>query len=168
MAVLISFLMLLIVIAGFVYLIASAVMDAAVLLVDSAPYFLSQSIYQIQQWIDNILAVLPTEMQQSLSGEAIGTGFDIGQAISDFLKNSVPSIPVRSIPAGVCVCVASFVYLIKDMEIINIHHDQFSQTGVNSTIKAAPGHPGTGVAGMFVPSHLGPSSGFSRLSASAA
>ncbi len=140
MAVLISFLMLLILISGFVYLIASAVMDAAVELVDSAPYFLSQSIYQVQQWIDNILAALPNEMRASLSGEAIGTGFDIGQAISAFLRNSVPSIPgTLNFLLGFAVLPFFLFYVLKDMELINVHVTTIFSERVNRHIKAVLG-----------------------------
>ena len=140
MAVLISFLLLLNIMAGFIYLIASAVIDAAVLLVDSAPYFLSQSIYQVQQWIDNILAALPAEMQASLSGEAIGAGFDIGQAISNLLKNSIPSIPTAvNFLLGFAVLPFFLFYMLKDMELINLRITTIFSDQVNKHIKAVLG-----------------------------
>ncbi len=140
MAVLISFLMLLVLISGFVYLIASAVMDAAVVLVDSAPYFLSQSIYQVQQWIDNILAALPEEMRASLSGGAIGAGFDIGQAISNFLKNSIPSIPgTINFLLGFAVLPFFLFYILKDMELINVRLTTIFSDRVNQHIRAVLG-----------------------------
>ena len=139
-AVILSFLMLLILIGGFIYLVASAVVNAAVELVDSAPYFLSQSIYQVQQWIDNILAALPEEMQQSLSGDAIGTGFDIGQAISDFLKNAVPSLPSTiNFLLGFAILPFFLFYILKDMELVNIRITTLFSEDINRHVKAILG-----------------------------
>ena len=139
-AVILSFLMLLILIGGFIYLVASAVVNAAVELVDSAPYFLSQSIYQVQQWIDNILAALPEEMQQSLSGDAIGTGFDIGQAISDFLKNAVPSLPgTINFLLGFAILPFFLFYILKDMELVNIRITTLFSEDINRHVKAILG-----------------------------
>lgn len=52
-AILISFLLVVAIVGGFIYIVVSAVINASLILVNSAPYFIGESITRIQDWFQN-------------------------------------------------------------------------------------------------------------------
>lgn len=119
LSVFICFLMLLILIGGFLYIVTTAFIDASLTLVDRAPQFFGSSFYQIQLWFENIIDKLPLEIQQSIGDEVSNAGFNIGNAVKDFLLNSMPSLPgTLNFVLGFAVLPFFMFYLLKDREYI--------------------------------------------------
>jgi len=116
-AIIITFILVLGIIGGFLYLIVTAVIDAAGLLVESAPYFLSQSLYQIQQWFDKLVSMLPLELEGLFGTDAVELGAVIGDAIKDFFSTSLTSVPnTINVIMGFAVLPFFLFYILKDSE----------------------------------------------------
>ena len=116
-SVLIAFLLLLCLIGGFTYLIVTTVIDASEKLIRSAPFFISESLLQIQKWFQDIIASLPVEIQQEINREIIEAGVDLGNAIRDALMDAVTSIPATfGMILGFAVLPFFLFYILKDSE----------------------------------------------------
>ncbi len=116
-SVLIAFLLLICLIGGFTYIVVSAVIDASVMLVENAPYFIGQSLARVQQWFQGVIENLPVEIQQEVSQELVEGGVSLGKSIRDYLLRSVPSIPrTFSTILGFAVLPFFLFYILKDSE----------------------------------------------------
>jgi predicted PurR-regulated permease PerM len=116
-SVVVSFIVLLAIIGGFFYVVVTAVIDASVKLIESAPYFIGQSVLQVQEWIDNIISKLPVEMQEELTQEVIEGGISLGKTIRTTLMGAVSSIPgTFNLILGFAVLPFFLFYILKDSE----------------------------------------------------
>ena len=116
-SVLIAFILLICILGGFAYIIVTAVIDASVQLVESAPYFIGQSLLRVQEWFEGVIASLPVEIQQEVSREIIERGVQLGQSISDGLMNSISNIPSTfGMLLGFAVLPFFLFYIMKDSE----------------------------------------------------
>jgi len=116
-SVVVAFIILFAIIGGFIYIVVSAVIDASVALVESAPYFIGRSVLQIQEWVAGIVANLPVEMQEEVSREVIQGGVDLGKSIRDALLGSVSNISgTFNLILGFAVLPFFLFYILKDSE----------------------------------------------------
>ncbi|MBN1176492.1 MAG: AI-2E family transporter [Dehalococcoidales bacterium] len=116
-SVIVAFILLLAIIGGFVYVIVSAVMDASVKLVESAPYFIGQSVIRVQEWIEGIISRLPVEMQEELTAEIVEGGVSLGRTIRSALMGAVSSIPgTFNLILGFAVLPFFLFYVLKDSD----------------------------------------------------
>ncbi len=116
-SVVVSFILLLAIIGGFVYVVVTAVIDASMKLVESAPYFIGQSVLRVQEWIDNIIASVPVEMQEELTQQVIEGGISLGKTIRSTLMGAVSSVPgTFNMILGFAVLPFFLFYLLKDSD----------------------------------------------------
>jgi len=116
-SVLIAFLLLICIVGGFAYFVVTAVIDASVALMESAPYFIGQSLLRIQQWFQGVIANLPVEIQQEVTRELVEGGVSLGKYIRDALMGTISSIPSTfSVILGFAVLPFFLFYIMKDSE----------------------------------------------------
>jgi predicted PurR-regulated permease PerM len=116
-SVLVAFLLLICIVGGFLYVVVTAVIDAVQVLVESAPYFLTESLAQVQGWFEGIIARLPIEIQEEVTEGLLDAAGSAGEAIRDYLLNSVRSLPgTFSTILGFAVLPFFLFYLLKDSE----------------------------------------------------
>jgi len=116
-SVLVAFLLLICIVGGFLYIVVTAVIDASLLLVESAPYFFTQSIAQVQDWFEGIIASLPAEIQEQVTQGLLDAAGSAGEAIRDYLLHSIGSLSgTFSTILGFAVLPFFLFYLLKDSE----------------------------------------------------
>ncbi len=116
-SVLIAFLLLICLIAGFLYIVVSAVIDVSLTFVESAPYFIGRSVERVQEWIEGAINRLPLEMREEISRELIEGGVSLGRSIRDYLLNSLSNLPSTfSVILGFAVLPFFLFYVLKDSE----------------------------------------------------
>ena len=119
-SVLVSFLLLLCIIGGFFYFVLTAVIDASVALMESAPYFIGQSMLRIQEWFQGVIADLPVEIQQEVTRELVEGGVSLGRYIRDVVMGAISSIPSTfGMLLGFAVLPFFLFYIMKDSEKLN-------------------------------------------------
>ena len=117
MAVLISMLLLVALIGSFAYFVVAAVYDASLSLLERAPYLISQSIIEIQEWFHDVISALPLDVQQDINQEIVDAGASLGNAIRSSLMGAVESIPdTFGMILGFAVLPFFLFYLLKDSE----------------------------------------------------
>jgi predicted PurR-regulated permease PerM len=116
-SVLVAFLLLICIIGGFAYFIVTAVIDASVTLLESAPYFIGKSLYQVQQWFEGIIEQLPPEIQQEAKQGVLEGGVSLGGYIRDALLSGIESVP-RAFTSilGFAILPFFLFYIMKDSE----------------------------------------------------
>jgi predicted PurR-regulated permease PerM len=92
-SVLIVFFLLFGLLGFFVYMVASAVIEASMTLVESAPSLISKGLYQIQMWFEGLREYLPAGVRNQLDQVLIDAGVAVGRAIQGALLGGVVSIP---------------------------------------------------------------------------
>ena len=116
-SVLIAFLLLICVIGSFSYFIVTAVIDASLTLLESAPDVIRQSLENIQGWLNDVIAALPVEIQEEVNQEIIQGGETIGDTIRSSLMGAVTSIPATfGMIMGFAVLPFFLFYVLKDSE----------------------------------------------------
>jgi predicted PurR-regulated permease PerM len=127
MSVLIAFILLLAVLVGFAYIVVTAVIDASILFIENAPYFIGQSMVRVQEWVTGMVENLPVEIQEEVSRELVQGGVDLGKMIRDGLMGAVSSIPGSyAILLGFAVLPFFLFYIMKDSELL--------RKGISSTM----------------------------------
>jgi len=116
-SVLLSMILLVAIVGSFAYFVVTAVVDASLSLLESAPYFIGQSLIEIQDWFNDIIAALPVEIQQEVDKEIVDAGVSLGNAIRSSLMGAVTSIPATfGMIMGFAVLPFFLFYLLKDSE----------------------------------------------------
>jgi predicted PurR-regulated permease PerM len=115
----ISFLVLVIVFGGIIYIVISTVIDASLKLVENAPFFFGQSLNRIQEWFQNLVANLPIGIQQQVNQELTQVGLSLGESVKNILLRSLASISgyINTI-LGFAVLPFFLFYLLKDSDKI--------------------------------------------------
>ena len=99
------------------YLIITAVIDASVILLENAPNILGRSLYQIQQWFQEISKNLPVVIQQEISKDLVDWGMAVGNYIRAALLGAVSSMPgTFKMFLGFAVLPFFLFYILKDSE----------------------------------------------------
>ncbi len=116
-SVLIAFLLLICIIGGITYFIVSAVIDASVILLQNAPSLLGRSLYQVQQWLQGLIELMPEDIQQEFRSELIEVGMSVGRYIRDALMGAISSVPRHfGTILGFAVLPFFLFYIMKDSE----------------------------------------------------
>jgi len=101
----------------FFYFIVTAVVDAAQILLGNAPYFISQGLYQLQQWFGVVLQQFPEEVQNQVNTALLEGGVALGQGIRDAIMGGVASIPRNfGVVLGFAALPFFLFYVMKDSE----------------------------------------------------
>jgi len=117
LAILIVFFVLLALLAVFSYVIATAVIDASLNLASGAPYFLSKSLYQIQEWLNVIREQFPPDIRAEVDSALLKAGVALGNAIRDSLIKSISVVPETfSIVLGLGALPLFLFYALKDSD----------------------------------------------------
>jgi len=116
-SILIIFIVLVGLIGFFSYYIVTVVIDAFRTLLESAPYFISQSLSRIQEWFEIVRQQFPQEIRQQVDKAFIDAGIALGNAIRDALVQGVSFVP-RNFSAFLGFAALPFFlfYLMKDSE----------------------------------------------------
>ncbi len=92
-----SILIVFIVLIGFIgvfsYFIVTAVIDASLILLESAPTFIGQSLAQIQKWLEVIRQQLPPEIRYEVDKGFLEAGVALGNFIRDALIGGISFVP---------------------------------------------------------------------------
>lgn len=117
-SILIVFIVLLGVVAVFSYFIVTAVIDASLTLLESAPYFIGQSLYQIQEWLEIVRQQFPPEIRQQVDKALLEAGVALGNSIRDALVAGISSVVPRTftIFLGLAALPLFLFYTLKDSE----------------------------------------------------
>ncbi len=117
LSILIVFFVLFALLAIFSYVIATAVIDASLNLASGAPYFLSKSLYQIQEWLEVIRAQFPPDIRAEVDKALLEAGVALGNAIRDSLIKGVSVVPgTFSIVLGLGALPLFLFYALKDSD----------------------------------------------------
>jgi predicted PurR-regulated permease PerM len=117
MAVVMCFILLIVIIGGFLYIVINAVVDSVVVLVDSAPAFIAQTIVRVQTWINNAINSLPISLREGINSTLVSGGVDVGNSIRTALLRSIPSLGATlNLVLGFAVIPFFLFYLLKDVE----------------------------------------------------
>ncbi|MFC1931474.1 AI-2E family transporter [Chloroflexota bacterium] len=116
-SILLVFIVLLSLIAVFSYFIVTAVIDASVVLAESAPYFIGKSLFQITEWLEGLRQQFPAEIRQEVDRALLEAGVAVGNAIRDALSTGVSSVPrTVGLFLGIGALPLFLFYLLKDSE----------------------------------------------------
>ena len=116
-SILIVFIVLLGLVAAFSYFIVTAVIDASLVLAESAPHFIGQSLYQIQKWLEIVRQQFPPEIRQEMDKALLEAGIALGDSIRDAFVKGISFIPrTFSIFLGLAALPLFLFYTLKDSE----------------------------------------------------
>ena len=116
-SVLIVFILLISIVGGFSYFIVTAIVDASMVLLESAPDIISRSVYQIQKWLEGLRQQFPPEIRQELDKALIEGGATLGHSIRDAILGGIPSMPrTFSTIFGFAALPFFLFYIMKDSE----------------------------------------------------
>ena len=122
LSILIVFFVLLVLLAVFFYVIATAVIDASLDLAIGAPYFISQSLYQITEWLEIIREQFPPEIRSEVDRALLEAGVALGNAIRDALVKGVSFMPETfSLVLGLAALPLFLFYALKDSDKLKRH-----------------------------------------------
>jgi predicted PurR-regulated permease PerM len=116
-SILIVFMLLLGLIGFFSYYIVTVVVDASLTLLENAPYFISQSLARVQEWLNVVREQFPQEIRQEVDKAFIDAGIEIGNAIRNAFLKGVSFVP-RNFSAFLGFAALPFFlfYFMKDSE----------------------------------------------------
>ncbi|MFH1169928.1 MAG: AI-2E family transporter [Chloroflexota bacterium] len=116
-SILLVFIVLLALIAVFVYLVITTVANASMVLLQNVPAIISRSIYQVQQWSQDLLALFPAEMQTQVNNALITGGQALGNNLRDAIISGISVVPRNlGVVFGFAVLPFFLFYIIKDSE----------------------------------------------------
>ncbi len=119
LSILIIFFILLLLLAVFFYAIATAVIDASLNLATGAPYFISQSLYQITEWLEVIREQFPPDIRAEVDRALLEAGVAMGNAIRDALVKGISFAPETfSLVFGLAALPLFLFYALKDSDKI--------------------------------------------------
>ncbi len=136
LSILIVFFLLLALLAVFSYVIATAVIDASVSLATGAPYFLSKSLYQIQEWLEVVRQQFPPEVRNEVDRALLEAGVALGNAIRDALFKGVSFMPETfSIVLGLAALPLFLFYALKDSDKLKNYFYSAFTPGISEHIR---------------------------------
>ena len=101
----------------FAYFIVTAVVDASVILLESAPDIISRSLYQIQQWLEFVREQFPPEIRQEVDKTLLEGGAALGHSIRDAFMGGISAVPhTFSTIFGFAALPFFLFYIMKDSE----------------------------------------------------
>lgn len=116
-SILIIFILLTGLIGVFSYFIVTAVIDAAVVLLESAPTFIGQSLAQVQKWLEVVREQLPPEIRYEVDKALLEAGVGFGNLIRDAFIRGISFVPRNfSVVLGFAALPFFLFYIMKDSE----------------------------------------------------
>jgi predicted PurR-regulated permease PerM len=95
----------------------TAVIDASLVLAESAPYFLGKSLSQIQEWLEIIRQQFPPEIRNEVDRAFLEAGVAAGNAIRDAFVTGLTDMPnTMGFFLGMGALPLFLFYLLKDSE----------------------------------------------------
>ena len=114
---LVVFIVLIGLVGAFLYVIVTVVVDAALVLLENAPYFISRSVYQVQEWFEVLRQQFPPEIRHELDKALLEAGVALGNSIRDALVGGVSFAPRNfSVVFGFAALPFFLFYIMKDSE----------------------------------------------------
>ena len=114
-SVLVVFVVLIGLVAVFSYFIVTAVIDASLILLQNAPYYISKSLYQIQGWLEGIRQQFPPEIRQEVDKTLLEAGVAVGKSIRDAFFGGIATVPrTFSTILGFAALPFFLFYVLKD------------------------------------------------------
>ncbi len=116
-AITVAFIIMVALIGGFSYFLVTAVIDASVQLLESAPNILSRSIYQVQEWLEGLRQQLPPEIRQEVDRALLDAGAALGHSLRQALMGGISAAP-RTLGTIIGFAALPFFlfYIMKDSE----------------------------------------------------
>jgi len=95
----------------------TAVVDAAQILLGNAPYFISQGLYQLQEWFDGVLQQFPEEVQNQVTTALLEGGVALGSGIRSAILGGIASVPRNlGVVLGFAALPFFLFYIMKDSQ----------------------------------------------------
>ncbi|HEY50793.1 MAG TPA: AI-2E family transporter [Dehalococcoidia bacterium] len=136
LSIFIVFFILLVLLAVFSYVIATAVIDASVNLATGAPYFISKSLYQITNWLEVLKEQFPPEVRSEVDRALLEAGIALGNAIRDALIKGVSFVPETfNLVLGLAALPLFLFYALKDSDKLKIHVYSAFTPGVSEHVR---------------------------------
>ena len=135
-SILVVFIVLLALVAAFSYFIATAVIDASLVLAESAPYFIGKSLYQIQEWLEGLRQQFPPEIRQEVDRTLLEAGVALGNTIRDAFVTGISFVPrTFSIFLGLAALPLFLFYTLKDSEKLKRNFYSVFPSGITEHIR---------------------------------
>lgn len=115
--ILVTFILLAALVGGFSYFIVTAIVDATLILLHSAPDIIGRSLFQIQSWSEGLRQLFPPEIWQEIDKSLLEGGKLLGNSIRDAFMGGIISIPSTfSTILGFAALPFFLFYIMKDSE----------------------------------------------------
>ncbi|HUV76205.1 MAG TPA: AI-2E family transporter [Dehalococcoidales bacterium] len=134
-SILVVFIVLLTLVAAFSYFIVTAIIDASLVLAESAPYFIGKSLYQIQEWLEGLRQQFPPEIRQEVDRALLEAGVALGNTIRDAFVTGISFVPrTFSIFLGLAALPLFLFYTLKDSEKLKRNFYSVFSAGITEHI----------------------------------
>ena len=111
------FIIILALVAALSYYIATAVINAFLVLVNNAPQYIARGLYQLQQWAELFRQQFPPEVQQQVNELLLDAGAAVGEAVRGVFMRGISFIPSTfSLIFGFAALPVFLFYILKDSE----------------------------------------------------
>jgi len=135
-SILVVFIVLLTLVAAFSYFIVTAIIDASLVLAESAPYFIGKSLYQIQEWLEGLRQQFPPEIRQEVDRTLLEAGVALGNTIRDAFVTGISFVPrTFSIFLGLAALPLFLFYTLKDSEKLKRNFYSVFPSGITEHIR---------------------------------
>jgi predicted PurR-regulated permease PerM len=111
------FVVLVALIASFSYYIVTVIINASLILLENAPYFIAQSLVRVQELLEVVREQFPPEIRQQVDRALLDAGLALGNSIRDAFVQGVAFVPRNfSIFIGLAALPLFLFYALKDSE----------------------------------------------------
>jgi predicted PurR-regulated permease PerM len=102
------------------FYVASAVINASLVIIENAPQYVSRGLYQLQQWAEFIQQQFPPEIQYQINEFLLDVGAAAGTAVRETLMRGISFIPSTfSMIFGLAALPIFLFYILKDSARLN-------------------------------------------------
>jgi predicted PurR-regulated permease PerM len=115
--IILSFIIMLALVAALSYYIVTAVINAFLILVNNAPQYIARGLYQLQQWAELFRQQFPPEVQQQINELLLDAGAALGNAVRGVFMRGISFIPSTfGLIFGFAALPVFLFYILKDSE----------------------------------------------------
>jgi predicted PurR-regulated permease PerM len=130
------FILLAAIIAIFFYFVATAVVEASMTLLESAPYFIGRSLVEVQEWLEVLREQFPPEIREEIDRGLLDAALALGNAIRDTLVRGITFAPQTfGMVLGLAALPLFLFYALKDSEKLRDHMYSAISPGVAEHIR---------------------------------
>ena len=116
------FVVLLALMASFSYYIATVIINASLILLENAPYFIAQSLVMVQELLEVVREQFPPEIRQQVDRALLDAGLTLGNSIRDAFVKGFAVVPgTFSIFIGLVALPLFLFYILKDSERLKMN-----------------------------------------------